>query len=177
MICTGKRTRPLLWGAVLAAAALAPAHAGTAPPPATCPTRTLDLDIAQLRGISGVRDVVMEDGSPTATVLFANGDVLRIAQTGCVKPVLVARLWVTGQDGVSDEVWKQRASLVSRLALKPDRAAQVAASLETTGVDQRINGGPKIERPLPNGAGYSMTVMRSTQDSLGLFLSMVYLNL
>ncbi|WP_114240186.1 hypothetical protein [Dyella sp. C9] len=152
-----------------------PAHADL--PPAACPARTLELDEATVRAAIGVQDVVMDAGHAQATVLFANGDVLRVAQTGCLKPVLVARLWTDARDGVADEIWKQRATMVSQLVLKPERAAQVTASLQAAGVDARNNGAPRIERELPGHAGYSMTVMRSAQDGLGQFLSMVYLNL
>jgi len=142
-----------------------------------CPVRPLAVDAAQLKSAAGVQSVVFDADHTRATVMFANGDVLRAGTTGCVTPMVSVRLWVAGEDAASDGTWLERARTVTSLVLAPASAAQVDASLKSDSAVTHVDGGMKADHALGNGAGYSLTVVRTPRDSLGASLSLVFRNL
>jgi hypothetical protein len=144
---------------------------------AGCPARPLAMDMARLKAVPGVQAVVLDPSATRATVTYANGDVLRVATTGCVTPMLSARLWVAGGEASSDAQWLERARSVASLVLAPAPYGEVSTSLQGDATLTHVDGGMKIERALPNGAGYSLTVVRVPRDGLGSSLSMVFRNL
>ena len=144
---------------------------------AGCPIRPLDMDVAHVKTTPGVQSVVVDASGTRATVMFGNGDVLRVATTGCVTPMLSARLWVAGDDAMSDATWLQRARSVGELVLAPASFAQVNESLKGDVAITHAEGGMKIERALADGAGYSLAVVRTPRDGLGSSLSMVFRHL
>lgn len=164
--------RRALCSAVLLTAAWSSANAEDA---AGCPSRA--MDVSRLKTAAGVQSVVVDAGATRATVLFANGDVLRMGTTGCVAPMLTARLWVAGDDALSDAAWFERARSVAALVLAPAQSAQVDASLASQATVTHVDGGLRLERALSNGSGFSLAVVRTPRDSLGSSLSMVFRNL
>lgn len=142
-----------------------------------CPVHPLPIDIARLRAAPGVDSVVPDASGTRVTVMFANGDVLRVGATGCLTSMLAVRLWPAGDEPRSDAMWLQRARSVAGLVLAPAQSAQVNASLESGAAITHVDGGLTLERPLANGAGYSLTVVRTPRDGLGPSLSMVFRNL
>lgn len=137
-----------------------------------CPMRA--LNVAQLKAAPGVQSVVVDASGSRATLIFANGDVLRMGTSGCVIPMLAARLWIAGDDALSDEAWLEHARAVAALALTPVQYAQVGAALAGNAPVMHVDGGLKLERALDNGAGFSLTVVRTPRDTLGASLSMVF---
>ncbi|MGO4502343.1 MULTISPECIES: hypothetical protein [unclassified Dyella] len=139
-----------------------------------CPIRPLTIDIAHLKATAGVQSVVLDPTATRATVMYDNGDVLRVASTGCVTSMLSARLWVAGDDAMSDALWLERARSVTELVLAPAAFAQVSASLKADAPVSHVDGGMKIDRALADGAGYSLTVVRTPRDGLGASMSLVF---
>lgn len=160
-------------GAWMAAAGVAGADEASA----GCPVRPLDLDMTRLKAEPGVQTVALDPSGARATVMYANGDVLRVANTGCITSALSARLWIAGDDASSDAQWLERARAVARLVLAPAPYDAVNASLQGNGAVTHVDGGLKTERALPNGAGYSLNVVRVPRDGLGPSMSMVFRNL
>lgn len=165
-------SKAVLGVAVWLACAGSPASADDA---AACPTRA--LNVAQVKAAPGVQSVVVDASASRATAIFANGDVVRLGTTGCVTPMLAARLWVAGDDALSDAAWLDRARSIAALLLPPAQATQVNAALASHASPTHVDGGLKLERALGNGSGFSLTVVRAPRDSLGASLSMVFRNL
>jgi len=153
------------------------AAAETPVTPAECPMRTLGVDIDRLRHAANVQSVATDAASASVTVLFTNGDALRVGVTGCVTPMLSARLWVGADGTASDAQWLERARWIAGLILPAQRAAQVSATLQDATVDTHVDGGFRLERAMPAGGGYSLAVVRTPRDGLGTSLSMVFRNL
>lgn len=166
--------RALWWGFCLLALA-GPALAQDSAP--GCPLRPLAANAHQLKAVPGVMSVVVDETSTHATLIFFNGDVLRLGTTGCVTPMISARLWVAGDDTLTDAMWLDRARDVARLALSPASSAKVVASLQGDAAVTHADGGLKMERAMGDGAGYSLAVVRAPHDSLGASLSMVFRHL
>jgi hypothetical protein len=139
-----------------------------------CPIRPLTVDVAHLKATAGVQSVALDNAAARITVMYDNGDVLRIASTGCVTSMLSARQWVAGDDAMSDALWLERARSVTELVLAPAAAAQVSASLKGDSPVSHVDGGMKIDRALADGAGYSLTVVRTPRDGLGASMSLVF---
>jgi hypothetical protein len=165
----------LLTGMLCLLASTMPAHADDAS--AGCPLRPLAADAARLKSAPGVQSVVFAADNTRATVLFDDGGVLRLGTTGCVTPMVSARLWLAAEDGLSDAMWLQRARTVTDLVLASASAAQVDASLTNDAAVTHVDGGIKVDRALGNGSGYSLTVVRTPRDGLGSSLSLVFRNL
>lgn len=164
--------RCALLSSLLLAAAWSPASADEVD---GCPSRV--VDVSQVKVAAGVQSVVVDASATRATVIFTNGDVLRLGTTGCVTPMLAARLWVAGDDALSDAAWLERARSVAALVLAPAQSAQVGASLASNATVTHVDGGLKIDHALGNGSGFSLAVVRAPHDSLGSSLSMVFRNL
>jgi len=157
---------------------MSPVHAADAPAEAACQQRPLNLDLDRLRQEAVVQSLSVDPSHTTATVLFADGDVLRVGSTGCVTPMLSARLWVARDDGMTDEAWFGRARWIAEHVLQPARAAQVATSLANgRPAITHVEGGLRLDSPLADGAGYSLMVVRAPRDGLGASLSLVLRNL
>ena len=139
-----------------------------------CPIRPLKIDLVHLKATAGVQSVALDSAATRMTVMYDNGDVLRVASTGCVTSMLSARLWVAGDDAMPDALWLERARSVAGLVLAPAASAQVAASLNADAPVTHVDGGMKIDHALADGAGYSLTVVRTPHDGLGSSLSMVF---
>lgn len=139
-----------------------------------CPIRPLTIDIAHLKATAGVQSVALDNAAARMTVMYGNGDVLRVASTGCVTSMLSARLWVAGDEGASDAQWLERARAVAELVLAPAASAQVNASLKSDAPVTHVDGGMKFDRALADGAGYSLTVVRTPRDGLGASMSLVF---
>jgi hypothetical protein len=167
--------RVVMWGMGLLAPLALPAMADDAT--AGCPLRPLAVDAAQLKATQGIQSVVVDATGTHATVIFNNGDVLRMGSTGCVTPMIAARLWVAGDDALSDAMWLERARSVAALALAPTASSRVDASLKGDLAITHADGGMKIEHTLGDGAGYTLLVARVPRDGLGASLSMVFRNL
>jgi hypothetical protein len=152
-------------------------HADDAPDDAGCPQRPLAMDVDHLRQDKDVQAVSVNASRTSATVLFVDGDVLRVGTIGCVKPSLSARLWVANDEGLTDDAWLSRARSVATRVLEPGRAAQLTASLASGQPVTHVDGGLKVQRALADGAGYSLTVVRTPYDGLGTSMSLVVHNL
>ncbi|WP_198651416.1 hypothetical protein [Dyella sp. C11] len=142
-----------------------------------CPVRALNVDSDHLKTLPGVRSVVFDARRTRATLIYNNGDVLRVGATGCVTPMISARLWVADDGEMSDALWMDRARSVAGLVLTPASSERFNASLKNDSTVTHADGGMKVERALGDGAGYSMAVVRSPRDSLGASLSLVFRNL
>lgn len=169
--------RVVLAGAVLLCSPWGTLHAADAPDDTGCPQRPLPMDVDHLRQDKDVQAVSVNASRTSATVLFVDGDVLRVGTIGCVRPTLSARLWVANDEGMTDDAWLGRARSVAARVLDPSRAAQLTASLANGQPVTHVDGGLKVQRPLADGAGYSLTVVRTPYDGLGTSMSLVVHNL
>jgi hypothetical protein len=168
-------------GMLLSGAPVTMARSETLPPSAvdptkvtSCQTRPLPLDMARLRSIKQVQSVVVDSSASVATLLFANGDVLRIGTMGCVSALLSARLWVADRAFITDATWIEKARFVTGLVLEPDQARQISDSLETPNMVRLLEGAMSIEGKVAGRTRYSMTVSARPTDNLGSSMSIVY---
>jgi hypothetical protein len=146
-----------------------------APPPASCEARPLVLDMARLKSAAGVQSVVADASTSHVTVLFANGDVLRIGTMGCTSDLLAARLWVADRTFLPDTIWFAKAKFVTDLVLDAEQARRLDESLKTPRIERQPNGGMSIENLGASAPHYAMTVTGRPADNLGLSMSIVYL--
>jgi hypothetical protein len=91
--------------------------------------------------------------------------------------MLAARLWLAGDDALTDAMWLERARTITSQVLPAAPSAQVIASLNSAGSLNHVDGGIKLDRTLADGAGYSMAVVRTPRDGLGSSMSLVFRHL
>ncbi|WP_426270297.1 hypothetical protein ACN9MB_21885 [Dyella kyungheensis] len=172
----GKAVGWLLCGSLMSF--VADAHAAEPDDAITaCPVRKLEMDIEHLKSEADVQSVMLDPAGLRATVLYRNGDVLRVGTIGCMTPMIAARLWVVNDEGRTDQGWMARARTIAQVVLTTGQFSRVDAALQGAQTVIPTDTGFKFERALAGGAGYSVAVLRAPHDSLGPSLSAVFSNL
>ncbi len=160
---------------VFAAAAVLWALMGIEPSIPPCTPGPLPVDVARLHAMKDVQAVNSDESTSVVTVLFSNGDVLRLGanDSGCTSGrVISARLWSYHFLGESNAT--QKAQYVTDLIFSPHVAEQIDRSIQSSKLTTKP-GQWYFDGPTEGGAVWWASVTTvSGLDGMGRSVSIVY---
>jgi hypothetical protein len=160
---------------VFAATAVLWALMGAEPSIPPCKVRPLPVDMARLHAMKDVQAVNGDESTSVVTVLFSNGDVLRLGanDSGCTSGLVIsARFWSYNLIGESNAV--QKATYVTDLIFSPQLAEQFDHSIQTSKLTTKP-GQWYFDGPIEGGAVWWASVTTvSGLDGMGRSMSIGY---
>lgn len=164
--------------AVVTQAAVGQTHKFTPPPippnvmPAIppCTVQPVPLNIDRINSGQGVRSVVSDDRRLSATVLFENGDVLKVLSFGCYTRSIRAQLW-TGQISFIDKEVLGKAKIITCLVLDASMAKEIEQSMDEQTFDSKFERIRHIDTK-----NYLLLVTNMPLGGVDAFLKIDYLD-
>ncbi|MGC1546968.1 MAG: hypothetical protein WA777_00410 [Rhodanobacter sp.] len=146
--------------------------APTRPP---CQVQPASLDIDRLRSTKDVLSVIPDAKKLNATVLFADGDVLKVQSKGCITSVIDAKLWISNPTFV-DASLIEKAKQITSLILSPVEARQVEISMDKEKFDSAFNRVRHIEDDVSGVHAYQIFATLMPLGDSGQFMDISYIN-
>jgi hypothetical protein len=127
------------------------------------------LNVNRFRSATGVRGVVSDEKQLNASVLFENGDMLKVHSGGCYSHEIEIRLW-TDKIRFLDKDVIERTKHVMGIVFDAAKAKELDHSM-----DSRISN-LKFDQPrLISTPDYQLTVTIDVLDDLNTLLKIEYL--
>ena len=140
------------------------------PPTPPCTVQPVPVNHDRIKSAKGVRSIVSDDKRLSATVLFENGDVLKMLSFGCYARSIRAQLW-TGQISFIDKEILGKVKIITDLVFDASKAKEIDQSMDEQTFDSKFERIRHIDT-----RGYLLSVTNMPLGGVDAFLKIDYLD-